>query len=340
MLKQVLGGFLIILTIIMTSVPSGVHAVINTPQYSVKVVIPENQKDKVKSYFDLHMEPGDMQTLTIVLKNPTDKEVTINANVNTAMTNPNGVIDYSQTKPKLDKTMVHSIGDLAHIQNLITIPPNEEVTVPIHLEIPDRPFNGVLLGGIYLQKQDTDSSESEKSSEGVQIENKVARVIGLVVSVGNTDSINPDLKLNEITPTQFNYRNVVTANIQNVEANYLKDFKIEAKVYKGKSKKVLHETTKDGLRLAPNSNFDFPISWGNKKFKPGTYRLELKAISDKKTWEWTKKFTIKDVDKLNKQMIQEKDHKMLYLLCSVIGIIVIILIIWLYKRKKREDSVE
>lgn len=29
--------------------------------------------------------------------------------------------------------------------------------------------------------------------------------------------------------------------------------------------------------MAPNSNFDYAISWDNKALEPGTYRLEMKA---------------------------------------------------------------
>jgi len=62
---------------------------------SVSTNIPDNQIDKNQTYFDLLMEPGKEQELEVVLRNNTDKEVTMLADVNTAITNDNGVVDYS-----------------------------------------------------------------------------------------------------------------------------------------------------------------------------------------------------------------------------------------------------
>lgn len=48
--------------------------------------------------------------------------------------------------------------------------------------------------------------------------------------------------------------------------------------------------------MAPNSNFDYAISWENKAFDPGMYRVEVKATDGDQKWEWTKKFTIEGKD--------------------------------------------
>ncbi len=98
--------------------------------------------------------------------------------------------------------------------------------------------------------------------------------------------------MNDIKPGQVNARNVVTANLQNTKATMLKHLTVDAKVYTEKGKNILHETKKEDLRMAPNSNFDYAISWENKALEPGTYRLEMKATDGDQKWEWTKKFTI------------------------------------------------
>ena len=65
---------------------------------------------------------------------------------------------------------------------------------------------------------------------------------------------------------------------------------------------------KENLRMAPNSNFDYAISWENKAFDPGTYRVEIKATDGDQKWEWKKNFTIegKTADKLNDSAVEAK----------------------------------
>lgn len=60
---------------------------------------PENQKQDI-GYFDLRMNPDQKQTVQIVLKNPTDQEITVEVSLNGAKTNMNGVIEYGPTNLK------------------------------------------------------------------------------------------------------------------------------------------------------------------------------------------------------------------------------------------------
>ena len=51
------------------------------------------------------MEPGQKQTLQVQMKNDTDKEVVVETHANTAITNSNGITDYSVIDPQLDSTL-------------------------------------------------------------------------------------------------------------------------------------------------------------------------------------------------------------------------------------------
>ena len=91
---------IIIMTVIMSFfivTDSSFAAEIN---FSVNTVIPDNQIDKAKTYFNLNMSPNQQQDITTTLKNDTKKDVTINVAVNSAKTNANGVIDYGKNKHK------------------------------------------------------------------------------------------------------------------------------------------------------------------------------------------------------------------------------------------------
>lgn len=72
----------------------------NPSNVAISAVIPDNQIDKNKTYFDLLMTPGEEQELEVVLTNSSDEAITMESSVNSAITNDNGVVDYSQAKPK------------------------------------------------------------------------------------------------------------------------------------------------------------------------------------------------------------------------------------------------
>ncbi|MFQ6322510.1 WxL protein host-binding domain-containing protein [Lactococcus garvieae] len=74
---------------------------------------------------------------------------------------------------------------------------------------------------------------------------------------------------------------------------------------------VLYSETKEGLRMAPNSNFDYAVSLGKKPFKPGKYTFKGVAQSGDKKWNFEKDFEIKG----NKESVSvEKDNTWLYFL--------------------------
>ncbi len=307
--------------------------------FSVSAVIPDNQVDKKQTYFDLHMEPNKKQTLEVTMRNDTKKDVIVDVNINTAMTNNNAVIDYSQTEFERDPTLKVDIEDLVDYEKEVTVKANSEKTYPITIEMPAEEIRGILLGGIHFEEKEKEKPEEERA----QIENKFAYIIGLKVEMDEAD-VEPSLELNEIKPTQINHRNAVTANLQNTEPTIVSPLEIEAKVFKEKGTEPLFTSENENARMAPNSNFDYAISWDNQEFKSGTYRLELKAVSDDDVWEWEELFTIEgdEAKELNKEAVElEKNYTMWYVIGGIILLIILLaLVYWLGTRKKdkKEES--
>lgn len=210
-------------------------------KFAVNAVIPENQVDKNQTYFDLKMEPGQKQTLQVQMKNDTDKEVVVETHANTAITNSNGITDYSVIDPQLDSTLKIPFSKIAKVQKETKIPAKSTITLDVNVEMPNESFDGVILGGLYFKEKEND--KEKKSAKEVQIENKYAYAIGVVLR--ETDAqVKPDMKLNEVKPGQVNARNVVTANLQNIKPAMLKNLSVDAKVYTETGKDVLHETKK------------------------------------------------------------------------------------------------
>lgn len=72
---------------------------------------------------------------------------------------------------------------------------------------------------------------------------------------------------------------------------------------------VLYEFSKEMMQMAPNSNFNFPISLEGDCFCSWNYLLELTAKSGENEWSWTREFPIfaDDACKLNQSLTNSDD---------------------------------
>lgn len=335
---------------------------------SVTTNVPDNQIDKNQSYFDLLMKQGQKQELEVVLRNNTDKDITMLAAVNTAITNDNGVVDYSwdvetalaaakennknpkatpidEKKIAYDTSLAYPLSIIATIDKEILVPAKSEVISKVAVKMPEKEIPGVIAGGVYLtQKEDTNANT--ENSKGVQIKNKFVYVVG--IQLRQTEDIStlvPELKLDrkKILPTQVNYRNYLGVNLQNIEPVYIRNLTVEAKIYKKGSKELLHETRQEGMKMAPNSNFNFGVNWDNQEFKAGTYQLKMIARADdyEKEWTWDEEFTIeKDLaDKLNSKAVElEKTDNSLYYILGGSGLVLLLFILLFFVVKRRIEK--
>lgn len=315
----------------------------NSMAYSIKADIPENQIDKTLTYFDLKMEPSQNQTINLTVSNSSDQEATIIISPNVALTNQNGVIDYSQSDVKKDSSMKYSLDSILSKKQEVLLKAGETKKVPFTIQMPDEAFDGLILGGFYVSKKE-DSNTEDDTEKNVQIKNKYSYVIGLKIR-STLNEVQPKMQLNQIKPALLNYRTAVTANLQNTEATIIQDLDVEAKVMKKGSTEVLHETTKKGMSMAPNSNFDFPINWDNQSLDPGKYVLNLVAKAGEDQWKFEKEFEIaaKDSTNLNKEAIElEKTapNWTFIILGTLLGMLVLILLIvyFIYRHKKKKEA--
>ncbi len=336
MKKKLITVFILVISFII--LPKASQA--DSMAYSVKADIPDNQIDKAKTYFDLKMTPGQKQDISLTVHNSGDKEMTIFITPNNATTNQNGVIDYSEEKAKIDSSLKIPLTSIISGKQEVKLNPNETKQVPFTIQMPEKEYNGDILGGFYIQKK-TDADENKKD-ESVQIKNQYSYVIG--IRLNETDTVvDPTLKLNQIKPALQNYRTAVTANIQNVESTIINDLDINASVTKQNSETILHETNKKGLSMAPNSNFDYPINWDNEQLNPGKYTVHIEAKTGDKDWNFDKNFEIKSEtsNKLNKEaveVVKSQPNWILIITLSIGGIILIggALIFLIVKNEKKK----
>ena len=304
--------------------------------FLVQADIPTNQVGKSQSYFDLRMKPGQAQDLTVEMRNDTKDDVTVEVLPNTAITNDNGIVEYNNTTKKRDSSLKVGFKDIATADKEVTIPAKSTKLLKIHVQMPKNEYTGTILGGVYFTEKT--SAETNKTQKGSQIVNRYAYVIGVKLTE-NDQVVNPALKLNSVKADQVNYRNVVTANIQNTESAILTDLSIKGQIYRQGQKEVLYQATRKNLRMAPNSNFDYGISLNNKAFKPGKYTFKGVAKSKDKTWRFEKDFEIKGetASKYNKKAVSlEKDNTWIYILIGVIIFVLLLIVILVLMRKLKK----
>ncbi|QHQ63361.1 DUF3324 domain-containing protein [Anaerocolumna sedimenticola] len=315
--------------------------------FAVTTVIPDNQRDKNKTYFDLLMKPSQLQTIEIELRNDTDRDVKIKPEIHTATTNMNGVVEYGNNNIKADSTLLYKMEDIVTTKAEVEIPAKSSCMLKLDINMPKEEFDGFLAGGITLKEfkevENTDNTNSDNAA-GMSIKNEYAYVVAILLSENDSEII-PELKLNDVFPDQVNARNVISANIQNCMPMYMNQMTVEAKVTKKGDSTILYESSNEGLQMAPNSNFNYPIPLNGEKLKGGEYTLTMTAASMGEVWTWTRDFTIeRDMAlALNKSdvSIKQTDYTWLYVAIGT-GLLLLVIVLWILilKKKKRKKSDE
>lgn len=318
----------------------------NDLSFTMDVKPVENQIDTKATYYDLLVTPGQKQVLTVIVTNTGTDTKKIDVTPTNAITNQNGVIDYSKQSDdfKNDSTLKYPFTTLVGKAQSVELAPNESKEVNFDLSVPEESFQGMILGGFLVDLQEKEEEDSE-SSGGVKIVNKF-QLVKAVRLRESEDTISPELKLNDVVPALVSYRTAVTANIQNTEPTMFGDMTVEANVTRKGQTEVIKSVTKKNLEMAPNSNFDFPIMWGTQRLSPGDYTLNLVATSGEKEWKFTKDFTItaEESDKINEEAVDLEEESTPYWIYIVIAvglillIIIIIVLVYFHKKKKREEE--
>ncbi|AMG48993.1 DUF916 and DUF3324 domain-containing protein [Enterococcus entomosocium] len=300
--------------------------------FSVRPILSENQVNSEVGYFDLNLEPGESQTLSLELRNMSDEEINLSISVHTAFTNVSGVVEYGSDADVPDDTLPFFLADYIQGDGKITLSEGETKQVDLLLTLPeDKPFEGVLAAGIRVEE----IKDSEHlSEESMAIENTLSYVMGLVVS-NKREQLSPELDLLAIYADQLNFRNVFSAQTQNQSGTFVNQLEVIASIYNEDQTKRLYSTEASGMQMAPHSNFAFPIPLNGESFAPGTYVLHLQASSGELEWEWTKSFVVDDQTSktFNRQDITIPSQTNYWLLVSIFLVILLLLVILIRKRK-------
>lgn len=310
--------------------------------YTVSADLPKNQLNSKVSYFDLKVTPGQTQDLTIQIKNSDNAAHKYVVTPNRATTNDNGVIDYSQSKAKADASLKFDIKSALSQSQTVEVPAKATKAVTFKLKVPKKGFTGIALGGINVVQE---TAASKNKTSGMTIENQYAYVIGLQLQEEAKVTAEPNMKLLGVKAKQVNYRNYVTANLQNTAPVIMHGLKIKSYVTNVGSNKKITTTDKENLAMAPNSNFNYAIGDGNQALKAGNYTLHLTATAEKgkHKWQFTRNFTISEqkAKELNKTAVGQEKQPNYFWWFVGLGVIILALlglVIWLILKNRRRDD--
>lgn len=311
--------------------------------YTVSPVIGSNQISDVTSYFDLLVQPGSQQDLTVNISNTTSADKHLRVSLTSAFTQDNGQIGYAPNK-KTDASAEYYLRKLGSKPINVTVPAGKMGKVTMKVNIPKNGFKGVLLGGIYVY----DLDKRRSSSNGMTINNRFALVVGVQLQTTKLaqQSVRPELKLMSVAPGMQNNKPAVLATIQNDTPTFFGQMDVVGKVSWRNSDKTLFTTKQYNYAMAPTSHFAYGI-FPDKGLNPGDYTLDLTAKSGKRTWHFKKNFTIlaADANKINKKAGIKVDRSMPWWVWGIIILLILLLIalltliiVLLLKRRKKDDE--
>lgn len=308
----------------------------------VTPLFPESQVDESKGYYELLLSPGQKETLRLEVGNSSSEPINVQLTPHTAYTNTLGNVEYGKDVEEADPSLIHSLDELMTPSEVITLAGNETKVIEIPLQMPKDAFEGYLAGGLRITEVKEEEDSDAPEGEGVAIKNEFAHVVGVVVS-NTRDSVQPELELLDVFADQLNYRNVISATLQNFTPTFVNQLAVEATVKRVGENEVLYKAEKEMMQMAPNSNFNFPISLEGDRFRSGNYVLELTATSGENEWSWTREFTIEadEARKLNREDVMIDSGVNWWMIGAIILLILMLgLVLYLMWQKKRARESE
>jgi len=258
--------------------------------FSVKPVLPENQRQNGSAFFDLMVRPGQTQDLVIEIGNTSDVDIAVLVETITASTSRSGQINYT-SRGVHDETLKYSFEEMVSIpQDYYSIPAGTSIKVPISLTVPDEPFEGALLGSVRVLREAT---QEEKAAAGA-IVNQYAHVTAVrIIQNENAEAINADFALGEITAELVNYRASIVAMIRNTQPMIIKGASATASIYEKGARHPIFEHSQETLEFAPNSVFQYSfVDEEGYGIEPGEYTAMIDVKYGGKTWSFEQDFTI------------------------------------------------
>lgn len=301
--------FLVLSFILLFISSSNIQAA--TVGFGASPVFPENQISDA-SYFDLHVQKGQQQTLYIIVENFENQPKTLEITPTTAFTNATGQIEYSPSNHK--PTSGPNFKALVSGPQTIHLQGKEKKQVAFQLTIPKKRFSGSLLGGFQILDQNA------HTSGGLQQE--LAYVIGAILQ---EDKALPAPQLNVKSVTSV--KEHLAVKLVNTSGRLISHYQLagDLRSITGSKKHLIDQI----ISIAPHDSFTLQLPT-KKKPTSGLYALKLTIKGDKD-------FSVDRWVYLNQQNDQLKIYELTrwpFILISALTLGLLILFIGKKKKKR------
>jgi len=241
--------------------------------FTVQAQIPSNQVDKEQTYFDLRVEPGQAQTLQVVVNNTSSEAIVVDVSAISASTNSNGVIDYTTPGVK-DETLRHPFAEMSMVNTpVLQLQPHQSAVAEIEVTVPAEQYEGTVLGGLVFRRRpaaETDTQTVTSQAGDMDITNVYSYI--LAVKLTETEvAVQPNFELVKVEPGQVNSYAEITHNIRNTQAAIAKNLTLKFRVFSQDEQKDVISKVVGNVDMAPNSVMPYGLRWPNSQAKPGRY---------------------------------------------------------------------
>lgn len=266
----------------------------NAATYSVAPVLSEHQTKNITSFYDIRWTPNGQEKIGISITNHKSTAQTYVLQVNKAVTNDNGMVDYS-----IPNLIPDSEPLKFNFPHEVTIEPNTTSTVYSNFSFPNQDYNGIKIFGVYVSEKSED-----KASKGVS--NVVSYALPLVIR-GNIDQ-RPEAKVTfkaaSLLKQNLNYQ--IKVPVSNEKEVYLKNSKVKVEVLNS-NHQVLDQLN-EKIDVTPTTSFNLLLPL-TQKYASGNYTVKVSMTHDKQTWHHESQIKItKEQSTKIKETLPKKKH--------------------------------
>ncbi|GEQ60862.1 DUF916 and DUF3324 domain-containing protein [Vagococcus lutrae] len=318
----------------------------NGAEYGVTVKYPENQLKETgeRGYFDLLVEPGKEYPLTVEVHNFSKEKITVVGEARRAGTTRTGLINYRADSNESDEVAKKvnleeelNFDNMFEVKNKkIEIEPESTKDFDIILKIPNKNFEGEILGGLYFH-QEKEPSKEEKEK---MIINAFSYSVPIILQT-TQNKVENELSLGKVEPELRDDHPFISAEILNTQPSIIRKLKIDGKINEKKNGQTVYVRKEDSYQMAPNSVLKYGFDLQDTPIKAGNYEVILNIDADGKKYEFKKDFEIerkesKEFNESSVFLMEEDNNSYIYyvLMILLVGIIVLFIIYNQYKKKR------
>jgi hypothetical protein len=323
----------------------GVGSLANADKVSNPIQVqPAVEKDANLGYFK-RTNNGQNQELKVRIDNPSERKVTVQADVNNALGSPNGGTEYVPDNKTKHSSLIDQKHDMRKYLNgpkMVTVAPNDSQIVTYTLHGQTMP-EGAYLGGIsFIDKSQTVEQKTKQKRMTVYAQTR--RLLSVQVMKGTPAPAK--LAFNGATVAYDANMPYISLRMQNNTNNLAQHIALGYKLENAKHQVIATQKVNHDQRWLMNSKTKLGhlMPWNAKKFKPGKYYLTVDGEADHKTVHYQTSFTVsnktvKNYAKASHIKPEVQSYGLVMLIISLVFFVAAIAIL-IYTKKRGRKTID